>query len=40
MRRFLLLHLLFDLALHLGERLEVGLLLVFDADDMESHNCS
>ena len=35
-RRFLLLHFLFDLALHFGERLEMSVLLVFDADDVEA----
>src|ERR1019366_7092000 len=35
-RRFLLLHFLFDLALHLGQHLEMSLLLVFHADDMEA----
>src|SRR5208282_609585 len=35
-RRFLLLYLLFNLTLHLGESLEMSLLLVFDADDMEA----
>src|SRR5208282_3642669 len=35
-RRFLLLHFLCDLALHLGQRLEMGVLLVFDADDLET----
>ena len=35
-RRFLLLHFLFNLALHLGEGLEMGCLFVFDADDVEA----
>src|SRR5271163_2937137 len=35
-RRFLLLYFLFDLAFHLGERLEMSLLFVFDTDDMKA----